>query len=76
MRYYIFRHGHNDENQPEREGVPYSMRVAEFEADDAEEALELAREHVVVYHDQTLTAELADEVDRRGGKAASGAGLS
>jgi hypothetical protein len=75
MRYYIYRHGHNDENQPEHEGLPYSMRVAEFEADDAEEALELANGRVTVCPNQTLTAEHADEVDRRGGEMARAAGL-
>ncbi|WP_152053799.1 hypothetical protein [Tautonia marina] len=75
MRYYIYRHGYNDENQPKREGVTYSMRVAELEADDAEEALELAHERVIVYPNQTLTAELADEVDRRGGEIARSAGI-
>ncbi|WP_169977792.1 hypothetical protein [Tautonia rosea] len=70
MRYYIYRHGYNDENQPEKQGIPYSMRVAEFDVDDAEEALELAHERVTIYPNQTLTAEPADEVDRRGGEVA------
>ena len=75
MRYSIYRHGHNGENQPEHEGIPYSMRGAELEADDVEEALELAHERVTISPNQALTAEPADEVDRRGGEAARAAGL-
>jgi hypothetical protein len=65
MRYYVFRSGWNTANQPSSY-CEHTMRVAEVEAVDEDDALRLARRAgVTQYNGQGLGADLADEIDAK-----------
>ncbi len=63
--YVVYRHGWNESNQSQDAGLPEKMPVARIEANNPEDACQLALKQVTVQANQHLTAEPADEVDAR-----------
>jgi len=63
--YVVYRHGWDEANQNPGRRLPAKMAVARVEAASAEEACRLARRHVSLSGKQELSAEPADDVDRK-----------
>lgn len=54
MKFYVFRTGYHEENNPYRMGAPETVRVAVVEADTEERAVELAVEGGVTRYDHQV----------------------
>lgn len=63
MRYIVFRRGYNSANNPAMNGGPETVPVADVEAESPEQACELAGKVVTTYHNQTLFARPAADVE-------------
>ena len=63
--FVVTRHAYNSANNPSRQGGPSAVPVARVKAETEEEACQLARRRVTVYPNQQLSAEDAEEWDRR-----------
>ncbi len=65
MRWYVYRSGYHEENNPLNSGGPETMLVAEVHARTADEACQLAKDGgVTVYKPQFLYANDANLIDR------------
>lgn len=66
--YVIYRHGWNDANQSQANGMPEKMAVLRLDADSPEEACRRARSQVTLFGQQSLSAEpaaLADDYENK-----------
>lgn len=65
QEYIVYRHGWNEANQNPEQGLPEKMAVARVMANSAEEACLVASQRVTLHMNQTLSAELAANVDAK-----------
>ncbi len=61
--YVVYRHGWNDANQSQAQGLPEKMAVARVQADSPEEACRIAAPQVTLFGNQHLSAEAAEVID-------------
>jgi phosphoribosylcarboxyaminoimidazole (NCAIR) mutase len=61
--YIVYRHGFDDETQCACQGLPEKMPVARIEAENADEACNMAAHLIALSANQYLTAEPAESVD-------------
>lgn len=71
-RFYVYRSGYNAANNSAMSGGPSTVRVAEVQAESADEACRLAQEEgVTCYNNQHMYAEDADEEDAKAAERSS-----
>lgn len=64
MKYYVYRTGYNSANNAGRDGGPETVCCAEVEAENAQEACDLAsKSGISCYNNQYFSAKLASEVE-------------
>lgn len=66
MKYYVYRTGYNGANNSAMGGGPETVKVAEVEADNADQAIALTRESgISCYNNQYFSAKPKEDVEQR-----------
>jgi hypothetical protein len=66
-QFIIYRHGWDDSNRAQQQGLPPKMPVLRVEADNPEDALRQAASQISLTAQQHLSAELAAPIDAKEG---------